>query len=251
MTLSRGLDVLSHVLTADDGVTLSELATAMGLHRATVLRLVRTLAERGYVSADPRGPRYFVGPAVLRHSVKTHMGALARLAESVIGELAQSSRETVAVFVPAWPDLVCSAVAASPELIRRHREVGDVQPMTRAAVGRAYLSMASPRYVQDTLAARPLVARTPHTVVDADGFLQALEAARQLGYAVTFQETNLDMAGLAAPICTPGGALPLGVISVSGPLFRWSRDQIEAFGPELVEAARRLGLGAAGGTTAH
>ncbi len=251
MTLSRGLDVLSQVLAADDGASLSELAAAIGLHRATVLRLVRTLAERGYVSADPRGPRYFVGPEVLRHSVKTQASALARLAESVLGDLAQSSQETVAVFVPAWPDLVCSAVAASPQLIRRHREVGDVQPMTRAAVGRAYLSMAPPRYVQDTLEARPLIARTPHTVVDPGDFHRALEEARQLGYAVTFQETNLDMAGLAAPICTPGGALPLGVISVSGPIFRWGRDQMDAFAPKLVEAAQRLGLRAAGGITAH
>lgn len=243
--------MLTHVLAARDGATLTELATAVGLHRATVLRLVRTLAERGYVSADPRGPRYFAGPSLLRHSVKTHMSALSRLAESAIAELAQSSQETVALLVPAWPDLVCTAVAASPQLIRRHREVGDVQPMTRAAVGRAFLSKAPPGYVQDTLRARPLVARTPHTVVDADDFIRALATADELGYAVTFQETNLDMAGLAAPICTPAGALPLGVISVSGPLFRWNRDQINAFGPELVDVCSRLGLSAAGGASAY
>jgi IclR family pca regulon transcriptional regulator len=240
-SLSRGLQVLSVVLAAPDGVSLTELAGAMGIHKATVLRLVRTLVEGGYVSADPRGPRYFPGPQILKYSVKTHMSAVAQAAGPFISELSAASRETVSLFVPAWPELVCCAALPSPEPIRRHREVGDSQPMTCASVGRAFLSHAPDGYVTAALEACPLERRTQHSVTDPDQFRSLLREARRQGYEISSEEVNLDMAGVAAPVLARGSALPLGVLSVSGPLFRWGLPQIKAFAPVLVDAARRLG----------
>ena len=240
-SLSRGLRALSVVLESANGLSLSELADAMGIHKATVLRIVRTLVDEGYVTADPRGPRYFPGPAVLSYSARNHMSALAQVARPIISELSAASRETVALFVPAWPDLVCCAATPSPELIRRHREVGESQPMTRASAGRAFLAYAPPDYVTATLQARPLQERTKHSVTDQEQFREALREAFRKGYSASFQEVNLEMAGLAAPVVTSATALPLAVITVSGPLFRWGPGQIEAFVSTLIGAARRFG----------
>ena len=238
--------MLSAVLAAvPDGVSLTELAGAVEIHKATVLRLVRTLVDGGYVSADPRGPRYFPGPLILKHSVRTHMSAVAQAAGPFMSGLSAASRETVSLFVPAWPELVCCAVVPSPELVRRHREVGESQPMTRASIGRAFLSHAPDGYVATALEARPLERCTQHSVTDPDQFRRLLREVRRRDYEMSSEEVNPDMAGVAAPVLTSASALPLGVLSVSGPLFRWDPPQIEAFAPVLVDAARRLGRQAA------
>ena len=233
--------MLSVVLAAPGGLSLTQLAGAVSIHKATVLRLVRTLVDSGYVSADPRGPRYFPGPLILRHSVRTHMSAVAQAAGPVMSELSEVSRETVSLFAPAWPELVCCAVVPSPELVRRHREVGESQPMTRASIGRAFLSHAPDGYVVAALESRPLERRTPKSVTDPDQFRSLLREVRRRGWEMSSEEVNPDMAGLAAPVLTSASPLPLGVLSVSGPLFRWGPRQIEAFAPVLVDAARRFG----------
>lgn len=241
-SLSRGLKVLTVLMDAEKALTLTELSVAVGLHKTTVLRLLRTLSHSGYVSADPLGPRYLPGPVLLRNSViRSSTSLVVEAAAPVMTQMAVASQETVALFLPAWPDLICASVVPSPQLIRRHREVGEIQPMTRAAVGRAFLSHASESYVKATLAARPLRPLTSQTVINETTFLALLKSARRCGYAISAEETNADMAGLAAPIPSQPGDPPVGVLSVSGPLYRWAPAQLDHFGPTLVEASHHLG----------
>lgn len=235
-SLSRGLTALSVILASPNGVSLTELAAAMGLHRATVLRLVRTLVQQGYVSADLRGPRYFAGPEILRHSIRAHTSGLAQAAGPVMSELSKASWETVALLVPAWPDLVCCAVRPSPHEIRRHREIGEAQPMTQASIGRAFLSRTPSDYIAATLAARPLRPNTPNSIVDVDDYLKVLEHAAKQGFAVSVQEASSEMSGVSAPVVAPGTDFPLGVINISGPSYRWDHEQCMTFGPLLARA---------------
>lgn len=240
-SLTRGLAVLSAVLDAPAGLSLTEIALRVGLHKATVLRFVRTLVEAGYVSAEPGGPLYVPGYMVLRYlAVSGAESELSHRALPILAELSRASAETAALFVPVWPDLICVAYIPSPQLIRRYRELGEIQPMTRAAIGRAFLSFVPETYLAATLEARPLEARTPHTITDADAFRAAVAAARRQYFAISSEETNAEMSGVATPILVPDRLVPLGVISVSGPLSRWTVERIQSFAPQTVSAAHKL-----------
>ena len=48
-TLDRGIEALLLVAKAPEGLTVSNLATRLGLHRAVTYRIVATLADRGMV----------------------------------------------------------------------------------------------------------------------------------------------------------------------------------------------------------
>lgn len=240
-SLVRGLAVLSVVLDSPTGVSLTDIALRVGLHKATVLRFVRTLVAAEYVSAEPGGPLYSPGLRVVRHvCLLGGQSELSQRALPILSELAQASGETAALFAPVWPDIVCTACIPSPQPIRRHREVGEVQPMTRAAIGRAFLSSAPDTYADATLQARPFEARTSHTITDPNAFRAAMASARREHFAVSSEETNAGMSGLAAPIVVPGHSLPIGVISISGPAVRWTMEVMRSFAPEVVAAAERL-----------
>jgi DNA-binding IclR family transcriptional regulator len=49
-TLSRGLAILDVIASADDPMTATEIAHAVGLDKATTGRLLRTLVAEGYVA---------------------------------------------------------------------------------------------------------------------------------------------------------------------------------------------------------
>src|SRR6478752_9427357 len=66
-TLDRGLRILEQL--ADDcarsGMTLTELARALDMHRSTMFRFLVTLRTRGYIDRDPATDRYRLGARTL------------------------------------------------------------------------------------------------------------------------------------------------------------------------------------------
>ena len=62
-TLDRGLRVLSCVAESSDGLTVTELASALGVGRSVVHRLVVTLVQRGLLRKST-GSRYVCAPAL-------------------------------------------------------------------------------------------------------------------------------------------------------------------------------------------
>lgn len=53
-TLARGLQVLRHVEASSQPLTTTEVAAAMGMHRVSVLRLLHTLQQEGFLQRDAR-----------------------------------------------------------------------------------------------------------------------------------------------------------------------------------------------------
>ena len=56
--VSRAFQVLEALAAAPDGLRLQDLSELVGLHKATVFRLVRTLVQLGYVSQEGERETY-------------------------------------------------------------------------------------------------------------------------------------------------------------------------------------------------
>ncbi|MEM7576907.1 MAG: helix-turn-helix domain-containing protein [Planctomycetota bacterium] len=61
-SISRALELMDAVASAERGLTVAEGAKAVGLKRTTVHNLLQALAEHGVVSASGRPARYRLGP---------------------------------------------------------------------------------------------------------------------------------------------------------------------------------------------
>ncbi|MEA2656122.1 MAG: hypothetical protein QOI23_1487, partial [Chloroflexota bacterium] len=98
--------------------------------------------------------------------------------------------------------------------------------------------------VRERLLSRPLERATAHTIVDRSELEGQLATALEAGYARTFQELEMGLNAIAAPVYSSHGDV-VAAIDVSGPAHRLR----EGDRPELVvltqEAAadlsRRLG----------
>ncbi|PZU43319.1 MAG: IclR family transcriptional regulator [Arsenicicoccus sp.] len=137
-TLDRGLEVLHLLSRSSGGLTVTALATALGVGRAVIYRLVATLQARDYVIRTEDG-RVRLGLGVTRlHLAVRPM--LAEVATPMLQALADEAGATahltiaegeqalaVAVVEPTWSDFHVSY------------RVGSRHPLSRGAAGLAIL----------------------------------------------------------------------------------------------------------------
>ena len=241
----RGLEVLTTVLDSAEPVPLAAVAKQTGMNRATVYRMLTTLAEAGYLTISPGQPVYSPGPRTLRYLRGSQLeNALRDRLLPLVNRLGDQSQETVSLLMPTWPDYVCIAVRLSPHPVRRHRSLGDLTDMTNSATGRAYLAYA-PDDIEPLLAARPLRPLASGGTYTRAELTELLAGVRSRGYATAESETSAGMNGLSAPLFRPDSARPVAVISVSGPDSRWNADAMREFAPTLLTGIAGAGFGPA------
>lgn len=101
--LERALRILKCYDIGHPSWSLAELSRAVGLHKATTRRLVKTLEAEGFLRLDPDTGEYRLGSALLPaiYLARSH-DELARIAHPHMERLAQRTEETVSLTV--WTD---------------------------------------------------------------------------------------------------------------------------------------------------
>ena len=137
-TLDRGLQVLAALARTPEGLTFTELATAVGVNRTVVYRLASTLEKHALLRRDRRG-RLYVGlgvlplatavQPVLRDAAGPVLRALAERLGCTAHFTVVDGEEALALSVvePSWPDFHVGY------------RVGARHPLDRGAAGRAIL----------------------------------------------------------------------------------------------------------------
>ena len=182
-TLSRGLRVLELVAAEEDGLTVAEIAEALGVHRAIVYRLVATLEDHLLVVRRPSGRIALGGGAVaLAARVEPQLRAAVR---PMLHDLARETQATAFLCVGQGPECVAIQVAEPEGLVLGvSYRVGSRHPV---GVGAAGVAIAALR---------------PESPDDAE----QVKRARREGYSVTQGQLQAGAIGVAAPVAPPDGA---------------------------------------------
>ena len=182
-TLDRGLRVLRLLAAAPGGLTVSELADRLTVHRAIVYRLLGTLSDHRLVVRGPDGRhRLWTGLVELARGVTPNWRTLALPELQALAEdLAATATLTVAAEDSAVALLVVEPPNAAMHVAYRP---GLRHPLVRGASGKAIL------------AGRPAVPNEPADVA----------VARRRGFAVTRGEIQPGAVGIAAPVVVDGWA---------------------------------------------
>lgn len=190
-TLARGLDALQLVATAENGMTVGEVAERMGVHRTIASRMLGALAQRRLITRDAAG-RYRVGSGLL---------ALARLYEpglkaasaTVLQDLADGVGAAVCVMVADGDSAVAVAVAEP------------AGPVTPAGAAARLVCRPGHRAPMDRgAAAYALRAQLP----PEPGEPRPVARARQDRYAMSHDEGASGTYGVSAPIARAAGERP-------------------------------------------
>ena len=243
-TVHQAMLTLATLRDAGPG-TISDLGRRLGLSRTVVSRLVGTLEQHALVRRTPQGVDLGFGLIDLAAGLA---GDLRETARPFLQELAVRFHET-AVLAIADHDMAVAVDQVVPDrrVVRIHYGAGTRHLLSAAAHGRAMLAFAD-RATYDRLTRADAASSDDRDDSRGDALLlDELATIRRRGYALSHNELESGVAGLAAPVLDAAG-LAVASIGVVAPALRLPPERTLA--PAVVDAASRatVALADAGGT---
>jgi DNA-binding IclR family transcriptional regulator len=233
-SLARGLKILDILGQAQAGASITELAEALGVDKASASRLVATLVNYGYAEKDPQTRRFHLGPQVvpLSRSVLARL-SMREAAKPFLRELMQRTGECAHLAVPAQGKVLYIDQVESPATLRVNAQVGTMNPMHCTALGKVLLAFG------DMELPATLESFTPHTLTDPDRLRKNLEQVCAQGYAVDDEEFDLGVRCIAVPVFDFRGR-PSGSIGISGPTTRVTPERLPEMAAVVIEIGKAL-----------
>jgi DNA-binding IclR family transcriptional regulator/sugar lactone lactonase YvrE len=240
-SLDKALDVLDAVGSAPSGLSQAELAAQLALPRTTLYRLLGTLVARGLLRRDPLRRVYGLGLRCFEYARAAYaMPDLVAAAGAELRALRDMTGETVYLAARDGHDVVALERCESLHSQRSNSALGQRKPLSCTSQGKAILA-ALPEAEREALVRElPMTPVTPRSLTERRRLLAELRVTATRGWSMDDEEMVLGVRCCGAAIIDSSGAVR-GSISVAGPLYRLTMERIELLGPEVAEAARRVG----------
>lgn len=172
----------------DGPVSAAQVAKLCDVNRTVAHRLLTTLASRSFVRRTEQG--YVLGPTLVRLGRMAEIG-LKETAKIFMMKLARRSGETVVLHVLDRAEaVVLDQAVGTQHLVRVEHTPGSRHPLCLGASGWSILAFQSDKVIQ-----RILKARNTDTAT-----LARIAQVRRDGFAISHDELQLGVHGLAAPI---------------------------------------------------
>lgn len=224
------------------GVT--EISRSLGVSKAVVYRILRSLEAQELVTFEESGRGYRLGPAAAALGAWALRGLdLRRVAMPALRRLQGETGETATVSELLGASRVYLDQVPSLQEIRMTVELGRPFPLHAGASSRVILAFAPPDLKETTLAG-PMEALTPLTPTDRAMLEDELAGIAEHGTAASLGERQPGAGSVAAPVFGIDG-YAIGALSVCGPVSRFDEQTVEGIQPLVREAglevSRKMG----------
>ena len=242
---ARVADVLLTFAGTGDAQGVSEISRRLGLSKAVVHRILRSLASRRLVTLDETSSKYRLGLAAVTLGARALRDLdVKEAALPVLRRLQVQSGETATVSELVGVSRVYLDQVPSSQEIKMTVEIGRPFPLHAGASSRAILAFA-PSELRLQILGGPLEALTPKTIVDRSTLEDSLSEVREAGTAVSFGERQPGAASVASPLLGPDGNA-FGSLSVCGPVDRFDKAVVERLLQLVGDAAHEVSSEIAG-----
>lgn len=237
--LARGLGVITAFDEQRRQMTLSDVARAIDLPRATVRRALATLVALGYVEAD--GRLFRLSPRILQLAVAyLSSNPVSTILQPVCERISQRVDASCSVAVLDGDEavMIARAVPARPASVGLG--VGYRLPVFCSALGRALASTMSDDQLDAFLARLKPVRITRQTVVSKAEIHRLILDVRKKGFALADQEAEVGIRSIAVPLVRFDGK-PVAALNIAVPAEQVpAKTMIADYAPLLLEQAAAL-----------
>jgi DNA-binding IclR family transcriptional regulator len=223
---------------------ISEIAKAVGLHKATTYRIVSTLLSHGYLERAEDGQRYRLGMTLARLGfIAVRRTDVRREGMPVMTDLAARLNETCDLSVYNQGEVYFIEVVQGSRALTIAAAVGRSLPVHATASGKVLLAHL-PEPEAELILGGALEAHTQRTITDPAELRRQLEAVRAQGFAVDDEELEQGVRAVSAPVRDREGTV-IAALSITCPTSRLPLERIPEIATEARQAAdaisRRLG----------
>lgn len=197
--LARGLEVIRSFDRLHMKQTISQISERTLLARPTVLRLLITLEELGYVRELDN--QYSLTPKVVDLGM-AYISALGLYgaAKPHMELLSQKVDQTVSLAELDGSDIVYTGRVEVPKIVSVGVTVGARLPSASTAMGRVLLADLSEKELQEVLSTPTMSMFYPRTNYTAEQLRPRLERVQENGWAESDEDLQYGVHAIAAPI---------------------------------------------------
>ena len=212
-------------------LSLTEISNAVGLHKTTVYRILRTLQSVGWIEQSAANGKYRLGSGILMvaSAVSVHYTERQIINEEM-HELCSLHNETVVLASLRGETGICLDLVKSHHSLGISDENGYIVPLGFGATGKTLLSAQPDSKIEE------LIKQYPN---DQERLLTQIEEIRSKGYCVSEGEVDDGVAAVAVPLSLPE---QIYTLSYSGPIDRLKRIGYDVLASSLQQAVQRIQL---------
>jgi IclR family pca regulon transcriptional regulator len=237
--LARGLRVIEAFNRERRQLTLSDVARAVGLPRASVRRTLATLVRLGYAESDDR--LFRLTPRILSLAgAYLSSNAISGILQPAVERLSEEVNEACSAAVRDGDDVIMIAHATPKRVIDVSAQIGFRLPAFASSLGRVLLAALDDAALDEALARVPPHKLTPMTTVDKRALRKAIVKARADGFSYVDQEAEVGFRSISVPLRRLDGKV-VASLNIGAQSERCqARTMQGVFLPKLREAAETL-----------
>ncbi|MEH6941310.1 IclR family transcriptional regulator [Bacillus sp. JJ722] len=217
----------------------NDLAQSLGLNKSTVSRTMATLASEGFVYKDPESKKYRLGLSLLSLGgiVNSQMD-IYRESQPILNKLVQELGETAHISVLDNNDVIYLHKVECNHPVKVLTHIGKRNPPYSTSSGKTLLAYSNPK-VMDEVIEKGLQKFTKNTITDPLQLINHLEQIRKNGYACSFEEFNVGVNSIAAPIFNYEGKI-IASLAIVGPKQRIQPHKVQGYSKKVISAANEI-----------
>jgi DNA-binding IclR family transcriptional regulator len=247
--VQRIFDVFDVLIMRPGSLRSSQIASIVGLSKATVYRLLKALEQLECVRVDDA--KYSLGTRLLYlgEQVRSQL-QFVTVSRPILSSMAAALGETVSLGT-LYRDRVLIVETVKPTNSPiLFANLGPVAELHCSSLGKALLAYLPPKAADAILARLKFEPRTPNTITEAKQFRRELDSVRRNGIAYDREETELGLLCIGVAIRNREGQ-SMAALSVSGPIVRMGGARHSQIEDALTSAARKIGTVLGSSHAAH
>ena len=239
LSLARGLRVIESFEGHREGRSIVEISQSTGLSRASIRRILLTLALLGYVERSRQVYRLKTQVLRLGFSFLSSSSAV-EAARPVLERITEQLRESSSMSMLDGGQIVYVARSAASRVLAAGLSVGSRLPAYCTSMGRVLLAALPDAELETYLRELKPRANTPHTITRIPQLKKAILSAREQGYSIVDQELEPGLRSIAVPVFTRSNRV-VAAINVGTHVSRFDcATLVNRCLPALQEGARAL-----------
>ncbi|MBC7630342.1 IclR family transcriptional regulator [Aeromicrobium sp.] len=236
-SLGRALDLLSEL--SEHPSTLDELASRASVHKTTVMRLLRTMQEKGFVVRGD-DQRFRLGSRLFALSSKAlEQRPIRAVAHPHLARLNAETGHTVHLAAFEGDEVVYIDKFESHYPVRMYSRIGLTAALHSAAVAKVLLADMPLGQQESIVQDLDYVRRTPNTLMAPEAMLAELEQVKKQGWAHDNAEHESFVHCIAAPIRDADRRV-VAAASITTPVVLLSYDELLKLLPQLISSTEAV-----------
>jgi IclR family transcriptional regulator, KDG regulon repressor len=238
--LDRTFSILTALASSRVPLGSTEIGARLKLNKSTVHRLLAVLEHNRFVERDHDGGRYRLGLKLVElGGIAISRIDLHGVAKPFIERLAAQTGETAHLGILRQTEVISLVNAEGKHNVRTPSTVGRRSPVHCTSQGKVLLAFQEPSMVDTLLRSYRFTPYTKQTIRSMTRFRVELAKVRREGFALDAEEFEDGLRCIGAPVRDHTGEV-VAAISIAGPSFRVSSDQIPEWSRKVVFTAEDI-----------